>query len=37
MKLKQELEDTKKSHSDNKATLEHWSIEHDKLQLEDIE
>ncbi|EIW64469.1 RecF/RecN/SMC protein [Trametes versicolor FP-101664 SS1] len=37
MKLKQELEDTKKSHSDNKATLEHWSIEHDKLQLEDID
>lgn len=37
MKLKQELDDTKKLYADNKTTLEHWSVEHDKLQLEDIE
>ncbi|KAI0830883.1 RecF/RecN/SMC protein [Trametes gibbosa] len=37
MKLEQELGDNKKAHAENKGTLEHWSIEHDKLQLEDID
>ncbi|KAI0354668.1 RecF/RecN/SMC protein [Trametes cingulata] len=37
MKLMQELGDYKKQHADNKHTLEHWSVEHDKLQLEDID
>ncbi|KAI0640132.1 RecF/RecN/SMC protein [Trametes polyzona] len=37
MKLEQELGDTKKSHAENKATLDHWSLEHDKLQLEDVD
>lgn len=37
MKLEQDLGDTKKVYAENKNTLEHWSIEHDKLQLEDVE
>ena len=37
MKLEQELSDTKKVYTENKNTLEHWSIEHDKLRLEDVE
>ncbi|KAI9066460.1 hypothetical protein FKP32DRAFT_1589530 [Trametes sanguinea] len=37
MKLQQELGDLKKAYNENKGTLEHWSIEHDKLQLEDVD
>ncbi|KAI0673837.1 RecF/RecN/SMC protein [Trametes maxima] len=37
MKLQQELGDARKLYTDNKATLDHWSIEHDKLQLEDVD
>ncbi|KAI0334017.1 RecF/RecN/SMC protein [Cubamyces sp. BRFM 1775] len=37
MKLEQELGDTKKVYTENKNTLEHWSIEHDKLRLEDVD
>ncbi|KAI0652571.1 RecF/RecN/SMC protein [Trametes meyenii] len=37
MKLQQELGDARKLYTDNKNTLEHWSIEHDKLQLEDVD
>ncbi|KAI8990648.1 RecF/RecN/SMC protein [Trametes punicea] len=37
MKLEQELGDKKKLHTENKNALEHWSVEHDKLQLEDVD
>lgn len=37
MELEQLLNDTKKEHSDNERTLQHWQGEHDKLTLEDIE
>ncbi|CDO73402.1 hypothetical protein BN946_scf185013.g36 [Trametes cinnabarina] len=37
MKLQQELGDLKKAFDENKRSLEHWSIEHDKLHLEDVD
>ncbi|KAI0778854.1 RecF/RecN/SMC protein [Trametes elegans] len=37
MKLQQELGDVKKSHTENKGTLDYYSVEHDKLHLEDVD
>ena len=37
VKLKQDIGDAKKKYNENKATMDHWMAEHDKLELEDVE
>ncbi len=37
MKIQQELDAAKGEYEKNKATLDHWTGEHEKLQLEDVE
>ena len=37
MELKQALADAKKEAADNDGYIQHWSAQHDKLELLDIE
>ena len=37
MKIQQQLDSATNDYKTNKDNLEHWTSEHDKLQLEDVE
>lgn len=37
MTIRQKLNDAKKESAENEKAIEHYSIEHDKLKLEEVE